>query len=159
MLAFLHVSASPVWPPTGMALAGLLVFGIRFWPAIFVGAFLVNLTTAGSVWTSLGIAMGNTLEGVVGAVLVNRFANGRNAFDNTRDTFKFFLLAGLFSTTVSATLGVGSLALGGHVPAGQLRGYLADVVARRPRGSHRGHARPDPLGHVPEAVDCERARP
>jgi PAS domain S-box-containing protein len=116
MLAFLHVSASPVWPPTGMALAGLLVFGIRFWPAIFVGAFLVNLTTAGSVWTSLGIATGNTLEGVVGAVLVNRFANGRNAFDNTRDTFKFFLLAGLFSTTVSATLGVGSLALGGHVP-------------------------------------------
>jgi PAS domain S-box-containing protein len=116
MLAFLHVSASPVWPPTGMALAGLLVFGIRCWPAIFVGAFLVNLTTAGSVWTSLGIATGNTLEGVVGAVLVNRFANGRNAFDNTRDTFKFFLLAGLFSTTVSATLGVGSLALGGHVP-------------------------------------------
>ena len=42
LLAFLHVSASPVWPPTGTALAALLLFGIRFWPAIFVGAFLVN---------------------------------------------------------------------------------------------------------------------
>ena len=49
ILAFLHVSASPVWPPTGLALAALLLFGIRFWPAIFLGAFLVNLTTAGSV--------------------------------------------------------------------------------------------------------------
>jgi PAS domain S-box-containing protein len=116
ILAFLHVSASPVWPPTGMALAALLLFGIRFWPAIFVGAFLVNLTTAGSVGTSLGIAMGNTLESVLGAMLVTRFANGRHAFDSARDTFKFFLLAGLLSPTVSATLGVGSLALGGYVP-------------------------------------------
>jgi PAS domain S-box-containing protein len=116
MLAFLHVSASPVWPPTGMALATLLLFGIRFWPAIFVGAFLVNITTAGSVGTSLGIATGNTLESVLGAVLVTRFAKGRHAFDNAQDIFKFALLAGLLSTTVSATLGVGSLALGGYVP-------------------------------------------
>jgi PAS domain S-box-containing protein len=116
ILAFLHVSASPVWPPTGLALAALLLLGIRFWPAIFVGAFLVNLTTAGSVGTSLGIAMGNTLESVLGAMLVARFANGRHAFDNARDVFKFFLLAGLLSPTVSATLGVGSLALGGYVP-------------------------------------------
>ena len=89
MVAFLHVSASPVWPPTGIALAALLLFGIRFWPAIFVGAFLVNLTTAGSVATSLGIATGNTLEGVLGAALVTRFANGRNAFDDARDIFMF----------------------------------------------------------------------
>ena len=116
MLAFLHVSASPVWPPTGMALAALLLFGIRFWPAIFVGAFLVNITTAGSVGTSLGIAAGNTLESILGTVLVTRFANGRHAFDSAQDIFKFALLAGLLSTTVSATLGVGSLALGGYVP-------------------------------------------
>jgi PAS domain S-box-containing protein len=116
LLAFLHASASPVWPPTGMALAALLLFGIRFWPAIFVGAFLVNITTAGSVGTSLGIATGNTFESVLGTVLVTRFANGRHAFDSAQDIFKFGLLAGLLSTTVSATLGVGSLALGGYVP-------------------------------------------
>jgi PAS domain S-box-containing protein len=133
MVAFLHVSASPVWPPTGMALAALLLFGIRFWPAIFVGALLVNVTTAGSVATSLGIATGNTLEGVLGAALVTRFANGRNAFDDARDIFKFAVVAGLLSTTVSATLGVGSLALGGYLPwasfgAIWLTWWLGDVA-------------------------------
>jgi hypothetical protein len=56
-----------------MALAALLVFGIRFWPAIFVGAFLVNITTAGSMGTSLGIATGNTLACSRGS-LPNRLA-------------------------------------------------------------------------------------
>src|SRR5207244_4862715 len=52
MLASLHASASPVWPAAGIALGALLVLGYRVWPAIFVGAFLVNLTTAGNVATS-----------------------------------------------------------------------------------------------------------
>src|SRR5689334_7746983 len=73
-LAFVHASASPVWPPAGIALAGLLLLGYRTWPAIFFGAFLVNLTTYGNVGTSLAIGAGNTLEAVCGAWLVNRFA-------------------------------------------------------------------------------------
>lgn len=114
MLAFIHASASPVWPATGIALAGLLLLGLRAWPAIFLGAFIVNITTAGSIATSLGIAAGNTLEGVVGAWLVTRFARGRDAFDDARDTFRFAVLAGVLATTLSPTLGVGSLALGGY---------------------------------------------
>jgi len=66
-LAFFHVSATPVWPPTGITLAAFLVLGLRVWPGVLAGAFLVNMTTAGSAFTSLGIATGNTLEGVVGA--------------------------------------------------------------------------------------------
>jgi integral membrane sensor domain MASE1 len=66
MLASLHASASPVWPPAGIALAALLLLGYRAWPAIFVGAFLVNVTTAGNVATSFAIATGNTLEALVG---------------------------------------------------------------------------------------------
>jgi integral membrane sensor domain MASE1 len=68
--ASLHASATPVWPPAGIALAAMLLLGIRMWPAIFVGAFVVNITTAGSVLTSLGIAGGNTLEALLGAYLV-----------------------------------------------------------------------------------------
>src|SRR3989442_14008465 len=74
MLASLHASASPVWPSAGIALAAMLLFGYRVWPAIFVGAFLVNLTTAGNVATSFAIATGNTLEALAAAWLVNRFA-------------------------------------------------------------------------------------
>ncbi len=115
-LAFLHVSATPVWPPTGITLAAFLVLGLRVWPVVLAAAFLVNLTTAGSAFTSLGIATGNTLEGVVGAWLVRRLAGGRQAFERPQDVFKFAALAGLASTTVSATFGVTSLSLGGYAP-------------------------------------------
>jgi diguanylate cyclase (GGDEF)-like protein len=113
MLAFDNVSASAVWPPTGIALTAVLVLGYRVWPAVFLGAFLVNITTAGSAATSLGIATGNTLEAVLGAYLVNRFANGRHAFDRAQDVFRLAVLAGMLSTMVSATFGVTSLSLGG----------------------------------------------
>jgi PAS domain S-box-containing protein len=110
--AFFHASATPVWPPTGIALAVLLVLGSRLWPAIFLGAFLVNISTEGNVATSLGIALGNTLEAVTGAHLVNRYAGGRAAFDRPQGIFRFALLAALCSTAVSATIGVTTLALG-----------------------------------------------
>jgi PAS domain S-box-containing protein len=115
-LAFLHRSATPVWPPTGIALAALLVFGNRIWPGVWLGAFLVNITTAGSVLTSIGIAAGNTLEAVLGAWLVNRWAGGRHAFDQAADVFRYVLLAVILSTVVSATFGVTSLAVGGFAP-------------------------------------------
>jgi diguanylate cyclase (GGDEF)-like protein/PAS domain S-box-containing protein len=111
--ASLHPSASPVWLPTGIALAALLLLGYRVWPAILLGAFLVNLTTAGSIATSCGIAVGNTLEGITGAYLVNRFARGCKAFYRIQDIFRFVFLAGVISTVVSATFGVTSLCLGG----------------------------------------------
>src|ERR1700740_527633 len=72
-LATVHPSASPFWPPTGIAIVTLLLLGFRYWPAIFAGAFLVNLTTVGTVLTSLGIAAGNGLEAVTACYLVNRF--------------------------------------------------------------------------------------
>ena len=112
MLASLHASASPVWPAAGMALAALLLFGYRMWPAIFVGAFLVNGTTAGNVATSFCIALGNTLEALAGAFLVNRFAGGKNVFDRPQGVFKFAIAAAI-STVLSPVFGVTSLALAG----------------------------------------------
>jgi len=131
-LAFLHPSATPVWPPTGIALAASLRLGYRVWPAILAGAFCANLTTAGSVLTSLGIACGNTLEGLVGAWLVRRFAGGVYAFERPLTVFRFAVLAGLVSTVLSATVGVTSLALGGFAawdryPAVWLTWWLGDA--------------------------------
>ena len=111
-LAFIHASASPVWPPAGIALAALVVLGYRIWPAIFIGAFLVNITTYGNVFTSLCIGAGNTLEALCGAWLVNCFANGTRVFDRSQDVFKFAVVAAT-STLISPTLGVTSLALSG----------------------------------------------
>src|SRR5438477_11830232 len=112
MLASLHASASPVWPPAGIALAALLVLGYRVWPAISIGAFLVNVSTAGNVATSLAVASGNTLEALCGAWLVNRFAGGTTVFDRPQGVFKF-ALAAVVSTIISPAFGVTSLALAG----------------------------------------------
>jgi len=112
-LAFVNASASAVWPCTGIALAAFLLLGYRVWPAILAGAFLVNLTTAGSVVTSLAIAVGNTLEGLIGCYLVTRFAAGKQAFQRAQDIFKFATFAAVLSPVVGATAGVTSLALAG----------------------------------------------
>lgn len=112
-LAYVHASATAVWPCTGIAIAALLVFGYRVWPGILVGAFFVNLMTAGNVGSSLGLAVGNTLEGVVACYLVSRFAGGKEAFERAHDIFKFALLAGLGATAISATIGVTTLAATG----------------------------------------------
>jgi two-component system, sensor histidine kinase and response regulator len=112
-LAVIHPSATVVWPPTGIALAAVLLLGNRVWPGILLSAFLVNVTTAGSIATSLGIATGNTLEALFGAFLARRFAKGSSAFDRADDLVKFVVLVGMTSTMISATLGVTSLCLGG----------------------------------------------
>jgi signal transduction histidine kinase/ActR/RegA family two-component response regulator len=113
-LAFVHASASAVWPPTGIAVAALLLAGLRMWPAILVAAFVVNITTAGSIATSLGIAVGNTLEALMAAALVNRFAGGPRVFERAPDIFRFAVMAAGLSTAVSATIGVMSLVLAGQ---------------------------------------------
>ena len=111
--AYVNPSATALWAPTGISLAAFLIFGFRVWPGAFLGAFFANLTTAGSVLTSISIATGNILEGVAGCYLIGRFARGQQAFERAQDIFKFALLAGMVSTTISATVGVTSLSLGG----------------------------------------------
>jgi PAS domain S-box-containing protein len=113
-LAFVNASTTAVWPPTGIAIAGFLIFGRRIWPGVAIGAFLVNATTAGGVFSALSIAVGNTLEGWVGAELVARYARGRRAFEHPHDIFKYAVLAGMLSTTIAATVGATSL-IGAHL--------------------------------------------
>lgn len=114
-LALVHPSVTAVWPPTGIALAALLLLGTRMWPGVFVAAFLVNLATAGNLATSVALGVGNTLEGLIGAALVQRFAHGRAAFERADDVFKFATFAGL-AAAVSATMGTTSLVWGGAAP-------------------------------------------
>ena len=109
-LATVNASATAIWPCTGITLTAFLMLGYRMWPGILAGALLVNLTTTGSLATSILIAIGNTLEGVVGCYLVRRFANGRYVFERAQNIFKFALFTGMISTVVSATIGVTTLA-------------------------------------------------
>ena len=110
-MAYYNKSASPIWIPTGLAMAALLLFGYRFWPSVAIGAFLVNITTTPSIPVSLGISLGNTLESLAGVYLINRFANGADLFKKVKTYFTFFLIACLVPL-ISAIVGVTSLSIG-----------------------------------------------
>lgn len=112
-------SVTAIWPPTGFALAALVLGGRRLWPAIAAGAFAANATTDVPLYTAAGIAAGNTLEALVGASLL-AWAKVRPTLDRLRDVFGLVLLAGVVSTTVSASIGVASLSVGDSLSAGAL---------------------------------------
>ena len=84
--------ATLVWAPTGISLAALILFGIKFWPVIFLAAALVNLTTGAPIITTLGIATGNTLEAVVAAFLLTKFTKILEFPSSSKDVFNFVVL-------------------------------------------------------------------
>ncbi len=112
-LASVNPSASPIWAPSGIALAAALLGGLRVWPAIFVGAFAANAITAGTLETSALIAVGNTLEAVTGAFLIGRWAGGSNAFRTPAGVAKFALVVVGPATVTSASIGVVTLSVAG----------------------------------------------
>jgi PAS domain S-box-containing protein len=115
-MAFAAPQVTAVWPPTGIALAAVLLVGPRIWPGIALGALLANATANEPLWTACVIATGNTLEALTGAWLLRR-VGFRPSLERSFDVLALVVLAALGSTTVSATIGVTSLCLGGVQPA------------------------------------------
>jgi signal transduction histidine kinase len=113
-LASINPSATPIWPPTGFALAAVLLWGYRTWPAIFAASLIVNATTAGSIATAIAIATGNSLEAVVGAYLINRWSDGCHTFSTPSSVAKFALICVVIATPISPCIGVTSLATAGY---------------------------------------------
>ena len=104
--------ATTVWPPTGIALAALILRGTQLWPAVALAAFAVNLPRGIPAWAAALIAVGNTLEAVVGASLLRRFGFDRQ-MARVRDVLLLVGFAALVSTLISATFGVTATALAG----------------------------------------------
>jgi anti-anti-sigma factor len=115
-LAYEQGNVTAIWPPTGIALAALVIWGYRFWPGVALGALLANATTDVPTLTTLGITAGNTLEALVGAALLARF-DFRPSLARVRDVLVLVLGAAVLSTMVSATIGTASLLLGGEIEA------------------------------------------
>lgn len=107
-----HV-VSLVWPSSGLALASLILFGLRYWPSIFVGATLGGITSGAPLVICLSIGVGNTLEAVVGGWLVKRLRANVEKVDG----YLFLLLAGALASLVSATVGTTTLVLAGRSTA------------------------------------------
>ena len=111
-LASLHSNVTPVWPPTGIAIASLLIFGRRVWPGVFIGALAANLMTNIPVASSIGIATGNTLEALLACFLLQRSRRWRKSFESVSDVMTFVVYAAVLAPLVSATIGSLSLCFG-----------------------------------------------
>jgi diguanylate cyclase (GGDEF)-like protein len=109
--------ATAVWPPSGIAVAALLLLGHRIWPGVWLGVALVNAIVESSVLTAVLIACGNTLEALAGAALIRRRVGGLYEFDSGEDVVRFVAIAASCSV-VAATIGVVAIAL--HGPAATL---------------------------------------
>ena len=116
-LAFQTASVTAIWPPTGIALAALILGGFRLWPGVALGALLANCWTGVPPVTVAGITLGNTLEALVGAYLLGQ-VGFRPSFERLRDVLTLVGLAALLSTMVSATIGVTSLLAGNEIDGG-----------------------------------------
>ncbi|MGP3947403.1 MASE1 domain-containing protein [Streptomyces sp. 7N604] len=106
---------TPLWPPTGIALACLLIFGLRCWPGIVIGALLVNVPLGPAGWV-FAIAAGNTLAPLASYALLRR-AGFRIELDRLRDALALVFLGALLGMLVSSTLGSSVLVISGALPA------------------------------------------
>jgi len=106
-------SISLVWPPTGIALAALLLFGRSVWPGVAVGAFLANAATPIPLPIAAFIAVGNTLEAVLASTLLVRLAGSAPVLDSMRTVRALVLVAVPLGALVGALFGVGALVSGG----------------------------------------------
>ena len=109
--------ASLVWPASGIALVALL-YDRKLWPAVSIGAFVANASVGASIGSAAGIAVGNTLEAVVGAYLLSSIPGFRPSLDRLVDALGLCVLAAFLSTSISATCGTLSLWLGGFIQPG-----------------------------------------
>lgn len=108
---------SPVWPAAGVATSGLILFGPRFWPAIFLGRFLVAVTinSPQPLWADLLIAGSNTLAAVAPVLLLKRAGIIDCNLASLREMMRFLAIAAAFSALIAATLGSGVLWLHGSL--------------------------------------------
>ena len=115
-LAFATKQVTAVWPPTGVSFVALLLLGYRAWPGVFLGAFLANLTASEGALTAAGIAVGNTLTGVLGVWLARRVGRLDARLEHLKDVVALVIGGGALACLLSASAGVANLVWAGIVP-------------------------------------------
>jgi diguanylate cyclase (GGDEF)-like protein/PAS domain S-box-containing protein len=117
-LATTYDSVTLIWPPTGIALAALVLLGGRFWPWVAVGAIAVNVSDDLALGAAIGIAAGNTLAMVVGAECLQRF-DFRPELERVPDVGRLLVFGCALSAAISATVGSLCLLIFGVIPASE----------------------------------------
>ena len=112
-MAYVQINTSPVWPPSGIALAALLILGSSVWPGISLGVLIGSLLTGAPFNVALGITIGNTLEALSGAFLLKRLFRFQNPIGRIQDVVGL-VVCSVFSTSIGATIGTVTLMITGN---------------------------------------------
>jgi integral membrane sensor domain MASE1 len=115
LIPWINPTATPLWPPTGLALALMLIRGYRIWPAILVGAFFSTVVGGGGLSEAGCIALGTPIAALAGAWLINRWSHGRETFATPLGVAKFALIAFAPTAMISATMAIVGLVLANDV--------------------------------------------
>ena len=131
-LTFDNPNVTSVWPPTGIAIAALLLFGRRVWPGIAAGAVLANLANGASLETALAISAGNTVAPLLGAALLHEMGF-RPTLERLKDVVALVFVGGFGAMLVSATAGTVSLLVTaelepGHIASTWLTWWVGDAI-------------------------------
>ncbi len=103
-MAYIQANTSPVWPPTGIGLAVLLLFEARLWPGISLGVLLGSLLTGAPFSLALGLAVGNTIEALLAVFILKRIFTLHNELDRVQDVISLVIVS-LLCTTIGASIG------------------------------------------------------
>ncbi|UGS36777.1 MASE1 domain-containing protein [Capillimicrobium parvum] len=117
-LAYLDGAVTALWPPVGVGMAALVLFGPRLWPGVVLGDLLVA-DLSSPLGTVIGQTAGNTLEVLAGALLLRHLAGAGVRMDRVRDVFALIAAAAV-GALISACFGTASLRFGDIIPAGQV---------------------------------------
>jgi PAS domain S-box-containing protein len=115
LVPWINPTATPLWPPTGLALALVLIRGYRIWPAILVGGFFSTAVDGGALSEAVCIALGTPIAALAGAWLINRWSHGRETFATPLGVAKFALMAFVPTAMISATMATVGLVLANDV--------------------------------------------
>jgi len=111
MLPSINPAATPSWPPSGFALALLLLRGYRIWPAILLGSFFSNAIAARPLLASGFIGVGMLFAALAGAWLFDRLSNGRKTFETPIDVTRFAIVSFAPTAIISSTVAIGAAVL------------------------------------------------
>lgn len=137
ILAIPPSNAGAFWPPAGVALASLLLLGLRIWPGVFIGNFCISAWTWGlqspELFLCLATATGATLAAVTGTVLIKRWVGFPTTLIEDRDIILFNLLGGPVACLIPATVGICGLVICGRIAPGEISGnwvswWVADTI-------------------------------
>ena len=120
-LSLVEHNVTPLWPPTGIALAAFLLLGRSMWPGVALAALAVNLPISNGPLPALVTAVGNTVAPLVAAIILER-VGFRRQLDRQRDALAIVFLGALASMTISATVGATTLFASGAIGADELAG-------------------------------------